>query len=286
MVCSYPDFSIVSWAAASPPPFGVNGGGGGCGWGTATACGAGGAVAVAVAAGFGVFSGFGVSFSFRGVFAFPAFKPDPFVFDLVFAGLGDFSGVAEGVLSSPSFECLVLSDFGFAGFGDAAFFGCGVGDSSFDFDFFDSLFAVFDAPAFFGLGDGFGEGEISPRALIESWRLSFSSSETCARSNVPTSALRSSVMTIQARKRATAAQRNRAAARCNWRNSLSLCRLRHGRAQFRLGAFLFASHDRIQLAAEKKKETGQVHPGQKHNDRRERKICRIITVVSSDIDLE
>ncbi|MEY2530950.1 MAG: hypothetical protein QOI96_1035 [Verrucomicrobiota bacterium] len=179
----------------------------------------------------GAFSGVSSDFSFAAFFfgAGSFFAVDFFLVDFDFAvGLGDFFGFGEADGSAVSlglgdvFASLFSGDFFFAGLveGLGDFFAGGVSPDSgvsggvdFGLAFGEGEglvlpFAFFD----FGLAldDGDGRGDSPLRASRNSWRLRASSSASCPRTKGPTATLSAKAIVSQIRKRATAAQRNRA----------------------------------------------------------------------------
>jgi hypothetical protein len=252
---SIPDFSITTCARSSAGAArGTFARGDTAGVGTATARGGGGVESSDGSPAFsggsvGLFSGFGVSFSFLVAFAFEAFLPfdDAFFFcDFFFApfgfgvGLGDFldffgatvdSGVSVrfgfGVSSSSpdAFVLLLCGDsFGVTeasvsllDSSVASFaFGIGLGDSSGVREtlrfFFDLLVAAFALAT--GFGDFFGVGD--EEVLVSCWLFPDSSADlsssllTCPRRRLPAIALSATAVASQRRKRDTATERNRA----------------------------------------------------------------------------
>ncbi len=223
--------------------------------------------------GLGDFSGFAAAFVFFFVFVVASLAAD-FFFGVA---SGVSFGVADGVASSavaffaffgdgePDFG-LCGEAFGFAlGLGDSVgsgvsrgvgfAFGLGVGEAS--FFVFDFCLAVFAFAA--GLGDSSGDGDAVARAFRNCAR--FSSSVNCAWTNVPTIALSANRIASQNRRRPTVAQRNRARHAIN-PEGFALSWLRCLRRQScSASALTFAAKDRVQFAAEKQKETGEIHPG-------------------------
>src|SRR5262245_27954092 len=66
---------------------------------------------------------------------------------------------------------------------------------------------------------------------------------------------------------------------------LNRCLGRRGRL-VSSGTFALAPENRIQLPAKEKEQTGEIHPGEKHDNGGEGEISRVITVVAFDIELK
>ena len=227
-----------------------------------------------------------------GVGVCPRFDFDDALDSGVSRGVGD----ATGSSSSPDFSLLVLRSA--LGLGDFL----GVTEASEARCLFaDLLVAVFAL----GVGDFFGLGD---EALIlfdsDSSRRLFCSSLTCARTRPVTIAPRASAVASQMRKRTTATERNRARDAINsedfresteslknlkrftTRNksssiafvtfvtSASYSRRARGRLRCErrspAHSFAFPPKDCVQFASQQQQETSQVHPGEQHNDGRQR----------------
>ena len=228
--------------------------------------------------GVGDFSGFAAPFFFFFALGVASLAAD-FFFGVA---SGVSFGVAVGVASSevfffafgdgePAFG-LCGEAFGFAlGLGDSVGsgvslgvgFAFGLGEGEASFLVFDFCFAAFAFAA--GLGDSSGAGDAVARAFKNCAR--FSSSVSCAWTNVPTIVLSANRIASQNRKRPTVAQRNRARCAINPERFRSRKLSESSRLRCRSGrshcprALAFASKDRVQFAAEKQKEAGEIHPG-------------------------